>query len=86
MGCVELTGPGLYINIWGRGTFDIKLGPVTLTQELAVAEIDDEILLGDDLLRRDILNSRNVIVYCLRDMRFHCKLWDFPSRLLRYLY
>ena len=40
-----------------------------MTWELAIAEIDDEILLGDDTLRRDhegpmdILNSRNVILF-----------------------
>ena len=62
------------IKIWGWAPFDIQLVPCqlcTLTSVLAlmVAEIEDQILLGDDILRRDpegpmdILNTEKVMVF-----------------------
>ena len=57
------------IKIWGRAEFRIQLGPVELTREVLVAEIIDDVLLGDDILRRDyegpmdILNSKKVILF-----------------------
>ena len=41
------------IKIWGWAPFDLQLGPVSLQRVLMVAEIEDQILLGDDILRRD---------------------------------
>ena len=60
---------GLPIKIWGSAMFDLQLGPVKLQRELAVADIRDEVLLGDDILRRDeegpmdILNSKRVLLF-----------------------
>ena len=48
--------------------FDLQLGPVSLQRVLIVAEIEDEILFGDDIVRRDpegpmdILNTERVMV------------------------
>ena len=53
----------------GTGPFDLQLGPVSLKRVLMVAEIEDQILLGDDILRRDpegpmdILNMEEVMVF-----------------------
>ena len=57
------------MKIWGQAPFDLQLGPVSLQRVLIVAEIEDEILLGDDILRRDpegpmdILNTERVMVF-----------------------
>ena len=57
------------IKIWGQAPFDLQLGPVSLQRVLMVAEIEEEILLGDDILRRDpegpmdILNTEKVMVF-----------------------
>ena len=57
------------IRIWGRAKFKLQLGPVELIREVVVAEIIDDVLLGDDILRRDhegpmdILNSKEVILF-----------------------
>ena len=57
------------IKIWGWAPFDLQLGPVSLWRVLIMAEIEDEILLGDDILRRDpegpmdILNTEKVMVF-----------------------
>ena len=59
---------GAPIKEWGQGTFRIKLGPVELTKQIIVADIEDEALLGYDILAggidgpADILLSRDVIV------------------------
>ena len=37
----------------GIGTFELRLGGVKIKRELLVAEIDDEVLLGADILQRD---------------------------------
>ena len=60
---------GAPIQIWGMGKFQVQLGPITLTREMAVAEITDDVLLGDDILRRDpegpmdIVNSEKVLKF-----------------------
>ena len=41
---------GSAIPIWGKAIFELWLGPVKLTREAQVAEITDEILLGDDII------------------------------------
>ena len=52
------------IQIWRRAKFKLQLGPVELIREAIVAEIIDDVLLGDDILRTDhegpmdILNSK----------------------------
>ena len=57
------------IKIWGQAPFDLQLGPVSLQRVLMVAEIEDQILLGNDILRRDpegpmdILNMEKVMVF-----------------------
>ena len=57
------------IRIWGRAKFKLQLGPVELIREVVVAEIIDDVLLGDDILRRDhegpmdILNSKKIILF-----------------------
>ena len=65
---VEGTG-GKPIKIWGQASFDLQLGPVSLQRVLMVAETEDQILLGDGILRRDpevptgILNTEKVMVF-----------------------
>ena len=57
------------IKTKGWAPFDLQLGPVSLQRVLMVAEIEDQILLGDDILRRDpeepmdILNMEKVMVF-----------------------
>ena len=57
------------IKIWGQATFDVQLWPVSMWRVLMVAEIEAEIILGDDILRRDpegpmdILNTEKVMVF-----------------------
>ena len=38
------------IRIWGKAIFELQLGPIKLAREALVAEITDEILLGDDII------------------------------------
>ena len=51
-------------------------------REARVAEIKDEILLGDDIIRRDpegpmdIINSREVLIF--KGHEILCLLWDVP--------
>ena len=53
----------------GWAPFDLQLGPMSLQRVLMVAEIEEEILLRDDILRRDpegpmdILNTEKVMVF-----------------------
>ena len=42
---------GVSIKEWGKGTFSIKLGSVQMEIEAIVAEIDDDGLLGVDILQ-----------------------------------
>ena len=65
---VSLSGvSGLPLKLYGCSDFQIKLGDLELTQELIVAEIEDEGLLGMDILFQgssgpaDILLSENII-------------------------
>ena len=41
---------GGQIRIWGKAHFEMQLGPIRLVREARVAEIKDEILLGDDII------------------------------------
>ena len=58
---------GMTINELGKGTFNMKLGPVKLEIEAIVAEIEDEGLLGVDMLQNgnagpsDLLMSKGVL-------------------------
>ena len=65
---VRLVGPtGTLINELGKGTFSIKLGEVALEVEAVVADIDDDGLLGIDVLQNgnggptDLLLSKGVL-------------------------
>ena len=65
---VSLSGvSGLPLKLYGCSDFQIKLGDLELTQELIVTEIEDEGLLGMDILFQgssgpaDILLSENII-------------------------
>ena len=59
---------GVSIKERGKGTFNIKLGPVELEIEAIVAEIDDDGLLGVDILQNgrngpaDLLMSKGVMI------------------------
>ena len=66
---VKLVGAsGVSIKERGKGTFNLKLGPVELEIEAIVAEIDDDGLLGVDILQNgkngpaDLLMSKGVMV------------------------
>ena len=66
--CVKGAG-GEPIKIWGWAPFDLQPGPVSLWRVLMVAEIEDQILLSEDILRRDpegpmdILNTEKVMMF-----------------------
>ena len=76
------------IKIWGWAPFDLQLGPVSLWRVLMVAGIEDEILLRDDILRRDpegpmdILNTEKVM--CSRDSGYQSIWLVSRSEKLRY--
>lgn len=59
---------GTPINEKGKAIFDIQIGPVSLQKEIIVAEIEDECLLGIDILQNDdggpadLLLTKGVIV------------------------
>ena len=75
------------IRVWGKGIFELQLGPVRLEREALVAEITDEILLGDDIIRRDpegpmdIINSRKVMLF--REQEIPIVTVGLPKRALR---
>ena len=60
---------GVNIKEWGKDTFSIKLGSVQMEIEAIVAEIDDNGLLGVDILQNggngpaDLLMSKSVMVF-----------------------
>ena len=65
----RLAGPsGVSIEEKGKGTFSIKLGPVQMKVEAIVAAIDDDCLLGVDILQNGdngpafLIMSKGVIV------------------------
>ncbi|KAH3789858.1 hypothetical protein DPMN_168047 [Dreissena polymorpha] len=79
-GSVSLVGPNAVpIKELGMGVLGLEVGPVTLEREAVVADIEDDVLLGYDVLGSkdngpvDILLSRNVLVLngveitCVRD-------------------
>ena len=78
---------GAPIQIWGVGKFQVQLGSITLTREMAVAEITDDILLGDDILHRDpeghmdIVNSEQVLKF--KGMKIPLETVGLPERALR---
>ena len=64
-----LTGAGgTRLKEYGKANFNIMLGDISLTREIIVAEIEDDALLGIDILQNDeggpadILLSKGVIV------------------------
>ena len=66
--CTSIVGAsGHSLNELGKAKFQIKLGPLSLYEDMIVAEIADEVLLGIDILQHnnkgaaDILVSENVI-------------------------
>ena len=73
---------GLPLKLYGCSEFQIKLGSLELTQELIVAEIEDEGLLGIDILCQDsskpadILLSENIIR--LHGVSIPCFQVDLP--------
>jgi len=62
---------------YGRADFEIELGQLMLTKQILVADIKDEALLGDDVIRRDkygpgdVLNSQNVFKLRGADIPLH---------------
>lgn len=56
------TANGGRLVVHGSSTFDIQLGEVSLNRELMVAEIDDEVLLGADLLQRDASGPADLLL------------------------
>ena len=75
------------IQILGKAKFELQLGPEKLIREVRVAEIKDEILLGDDIIRRDpegpmdIINSQKVIKFKGREIPMVTV--GLPKRALR---
>jgi len=66
-GAIGLRGAGgMPIKVVGRGAFRMQLGPVERLQEAIVADIEDDVLLGFDVLGNaespaDIILSRSII-------------------------
>ena len=66
--CKLIGAGGVTINELGKGEFTIKLGPVSLQVEAVVAEIEDDGLLGVDVLQSyingpaDLMLSNGVLV------------------------
>jgi len=65
-----LTGAGgTRLKEFGKANFNIMLGDISLTREIIVAEIEDDALLGIDILQNDeggpadLLLSRGVILF-----------------------
>ena len=67
--------------------FELQLGPVKLRRELGVADIKDDVLLGDNILRRDpegpmnIMNSQNIVTF--RGQEIPLEPVGLPMRALR---
>lgn len=54
---------GAPIRIFGKGLFEIKLGELNLKREVIVADIEDDALLGYDILNSaDLLLSKNLVI------------------------
>ena len=62
--CTSLKGAGgAPIKIFGKATFEIKFGQLSITHEMIVADIEDEALLGYDILNSaDLLLSKNKVI------------------------
>ena len=69
-----VSADGAPIKELGRGIFNVKLGPVHMCKEVIVAEIEDEGLLGMDILQNDpcgpadILMSQGIIKLCQQEV------------------
>ena len=80
------TGNGSF-RIWGTTMFELQLGPVKLQRELGVADIKDDVLLGDNILLRDpegpmdIMNSQNIVTF--RGQEIPLEPVGLPKRALR---
>ena len=58
------------IEVLGRGIFTLQLGPLKLTPRLVVvADISDQVLLGDNLLREDPALGPGDIMYSEKVLR-----------------
>ena len=57
------------IEVLGRGIFTLQLGPLKLTPRLVVADISDQVLLGDNLLREDPALGPGDIMYSEKILR-----------------
>jgi hypothetical protein len=55
------------IHVYRNGIFTLELGPVKLTRKLLVADIEDDVLLGFDVLMGERLLSKGVI-----QLQGHC--------------
>ena len=53
---------GTPLKEYGKGTFSIQLGPVNLQKELIVAEIEDDGLLGIDILQNDDAGPADILL------------------------
>lgn len=65
---------GNTIHVYGKGTFELQLGSLILKKNLLVADIQDEVLLGVDILQNsgigqtDILLSKGLIRFKSHDI------------------
>ena len=59
----NLTGAGgAQIKVYGCGTFDIILGTLELREELLVADIKDDVLLGIDVLQNNDKGQADILL------------------------
>ena len=79
---------GAYIKEHGRAAFKVRLGRMELQREMTVADIEDEALLGCDVLcgsdnvPADIILSKGVIVMMDRKCHvYNAVLWTMRAKL-----
>ena len=60
-GCLKGAG-GMPIQEWGKAEFAFKLGPLEVIQEAIVAEIEDDVLLGFDILMGSHLGPADILL------------------------
>ena len=84
--CCSLSGPGGdTLTSYGKAEFNIKFGMIFLKSELIVAEIEDEALIGIDILQNhkegpaDLLLSEGIIR--MRGNRIPCEQVGLPHPL-----
>jgi hypothetical protein len=70
---------GSLIPVYGNGIFELELGPVKLTRNLLVADIEDDVLLGIDILMDE---KKEELIFYSQKVLYNCKVTVFHVLLL----